>query len=364
MIYNFLRRKNSLKIFFLNIFLLIIPHLFFSQSSLEIYKSNYNGLKLVKINQSEAINQKYVLYSYFENKNEVRRTLYENGKIIKKWFYYYTGDYLSLEKEYNETELILESRYNNKRHKIKKEDYKNNKKIKVTTYEYNSDGLVEKETVYNLTNNQTIYITYRYDKAFQIKQIERKYIDGKFIFWDCFFNEKRIIQKEVYTLKDEVYTFWYNEGGQETKGLIVSIGDDGKEIKKKDWENFYSEKGKKIKKIENEYNVNRKKIIFYNDNFLETRIETYQKEIAVSIETFEYNKDNLVTLYQKIEGLTSDKTVYTYDEKKELVKTVHYTNDAIKKIVEYNSDKSRLETIFLRDKQIQVKYDKDGKIIE
>lgn len=360
MIYTFLKRKNLLIIFFLNF---VSSYLIFSQT-VEVYRSNYNGLKLVKITPVKAKEYKYVIYSFLEGAHEIKRILYEDNKPIKKWFYYYIGDYLSIEKVYNDNELIYEYRYDEKGHKIKKEEYKNNKKIRITTYSYNSDGLVESEIIYNLTNNQKIFINYKYDKYFQIKQIERKYSDDRFVFWDVFFNEKGIVQKEIYTLKDEIYTFWYNQGGQEIKGVISTIESDGIQKIKKEWENFYSEKGKKIKKIENDYNIDRKRIVYYNDNYQEIKIETYIKEKIASIEIYEYNKDNLVTLYQKTEELTVDKIIYSYDEKKELIKSVHYTNDVLKKIVEYNSDKSRVETIFLKDKQIQVKYDKDGKIIE
>ncbi|MBN2547072.1 MAG: hypothetical protein JXB50_14820 [Spirochaetes bacterium] len=364
MTYKYLIKNHILKIFLLNLFTLFLSLSLYSESVTEIYRSNYNGLKLVKIDRNQAKEYKFVLFSLITDKLEQRRVLYEGNKEVKRWLYYYLGNRLNQEKYYKENIIQAEYRYDDKGHKIKQEEYKDNNKIRITSYTYNSDGLVDTENIYNILSKQYISVKYRYDRFFQIKQIEKRYSDGSFIFWECFFSGKGIIQKEFYTLKNETYTFWYNENGQETRGEVTSLNELNQEDIKKEWTNQYNDKGKKTKKIENDYLIGRKIITLYNNNYQETRIETFKNDKIISIELFEYNEHNKVSVYEIIEDLTSSKTLYLYDDEKELIKTTHFTNDVLKKIVDYNKDGTRVETIHVKDKQVQVKYDKDGNIIE
>ncbi len=361
---RYLTKNHLLKIFLLNLLTFFISFPLYSETFTEIYRSNYNGLKLVKIDRNQAKEFKYVLYSMVTDKLEQRRILYEGNKEVKRWLYFYMGSELNQEKYYKDNQIQAEYRYDDKGHKIKQEEYKDSSKIRITTYTYNNDGLVDTENVYNVLNKQSISVKYRYDRYFQIKQIEKRFSEGTFIFWECFFSEKGIIRKEFYTLKNETYTFWYNENGQETKGEVTALNENNQDEIKKEWANQYNDKGKKTKKIENDYLIGRKLITLYNNNYLETRIETYKNDKMTSIELFEYNENNKVSTYELIEDLVSNKTLYLYDDEKNLLKTTHFTNDVLKKVVDYEKDGSRVESIYVKDKQVQVRYDKDGNIIE
>lgn len=355
---------NILKIFFLKIFLFILPFYLFSESKVEIFRSNSNGLALLKIRYSQRNEYKFILYEYYTDSVKTRKVLYADGVESKRWLYYYTDDYLSIEKYLKEQELREDYRYDSQGHKIKQTDYKSNKKIRITTYSYNKDGLVDVENIFNVLTGKNAIVKYRYDSAFRIKQIEKRFPDGRLIFWEAFFTDRGIIQKEFYTLEEERFTFWYNKKGQEIKGEVKQIGQ--KEEVKKEWENFYKKSGKKDKKIEKNYLLGRKILTWYNSNFKESRKEIYKDDIAESIEIFDYNEDNNITYYEIIKNLSSSKVLYNYDkeDKDRIVKSLHYEDDALKKIVNFKKDNSRTEVLYSkRNKKIIVEYDDNGKMI-
>src|SRR4030042_3874122 len=122
MTYKYLIKNHLLKIFLLNLLALFISFNLYSESFTEIYRSNYNGLKLVKIDKNQAKEYKFVLYSLITDKQEQQRILYEGNKKIKRWLYYYIGNDLNQEKYYKDNEIQAEYRYDDKGHKIKQEE--------------------------------------------------------------------------------------------------------------------------------------------------------------------------------------------------------------------------------------------------
>ncbi len=360
--------KNSLKIFFLNAVLFFIAFNLFSQNiTVDLYRSNTNGLMLLKIKEYEAKNYKYILKVYTQYNLLLKKVLFKENSEIKKWVYKYitSSNILNNEKYYKDKIIREEYFYDSEAHKTKQIDYKDGKKIKTTTYKYNKDGLVEIEKTFNELSKQTIIMKYKYDNNFKIKQIEKDYPDGRIVYWETFFTQKGIVTKEYYTLKLETFTFWYNENGQEFKGEVKKRTEDNTEDTIiKVWETFYTSKGKIDKKEEINFENNKKTITMYNDKMKERRIETYINNKIITIEQYEYNKNNKVTYYELIEDLELTKIHYQYDNEDNLIKTLHYINDNLKKIVTYNNDNSRTEIIFgIKNKNIIVEYDSKGEII-
>ncbi|MCK4796528.1 MAG: hypothetical protein KAT05_04060 [Spirochaetes bacterium] len=356
-----------MRTFFLSFCFFILPFYLNAALQKDIYRSNSNGLMLVKIEPSEIKDYKHILYVYLIDGTDdkiKKKVLLEDDKEIKRWLYYYTDNFLYHEKYYKQKEIKEAYRYDSDGHKIKQEEYKNNKKIRITTYQYNNDGLVDIERILNLLNKQTIFVRYRYDSDYRIKQIEKKYPDGRLVYWEAFFSDKGIIQKEFYTLKEERFTFWYNENGQEIKGEIKEITEEKEEKIKKEWITLYSDIGKKESKEENNYIIGKKIKTWYNSNYKETRVETYKNDEIFTIEMYDYNKNNKVTYYEKIKDLNSTKITYLYNENDNMIKSQHYQDDKLKKIITYNEDNSRNELLFGRyNKKILIEYDRNGKII-
>ena len=351
---------NLSKIFLLNILLFLNLNVY---AEVDFYQSNYNGLNL--LNQTTKKKYKFYIQVFSTNNKIQKKILYKDNQEIKRWIYYYNFDYISREEYYKDRQLKEEYRYDQNKHKIKQTEYKNGKPLKVITYTYNKDGLVDKESSLNLLTNQTIMMKYRYDSNFKIKQIEKLYPDGRLVFWESFFTAKGIIIKEYYTLKNEKFTFWYNENGQEIKGIVTEILDKDLEKTKKEWQTFYTKNGKIDKREENNYITDQKIITWYYPNYKEKRIERYKKNELVSIETYEYNDKNKVTLYKIIEDLDSTKYIYEYDKDGEtLIKKLLFKDDVLKKATIYNEDKTKIEILYnAENKRIMIEYDKNGKIV-
>ena len=168
--------------------------------------------------------------------------------------------------------------------------------------------------------------------------------------------------KEYYTLKNKIYTFYYNQDGQEIKGEILNK-DSNKIIK--EWENIYTKKGgKKEKKIEKNNETNEIKISYYNLDSMESKIEYYKKEILEKIEKFEYDNDKNLINYKLIDGLNIIEINYEYDDKKDLIKKITYDNNSLKKIENFNKDGTIDEVIVTKNGiKIFIKYDSNKNII-
>lgn len=332
-----------------------------NSQDIKIFRSNINGLSLVEIKSNEIKNYKYILKEFKTNGRLTKKTLFKDGKELKRWEYFYNDNLLYNEKYFKENIITEEYYYNQNRHKIRQLEYKNSSLIKDTSYSYNKDGLVEYEEITNTLNNQKTIVRYKYDNQFRIKQLEKKYPDGRIVYWEAFLSEKGIMAKEYYTLKDEMYVFYYNKEGQELKGEILNKTT-GK--LKKEWENFYTFGGKREKKIEKNIEINEIKITYYNFEALESKIEYYKDDILEKIEKFEYDKNKNLTNYKIIEGLNLKEIVYEYDNDKNLTKKVTYDNDSLKRIEVFNKD-GTIDEVLITSKKVRIltKYDKDGKII-
>ena len=364
MTYWILRRKNILRIFFLNIFIILFNLAITSQTSISYYRSNSNGLKLVKINYNQLTKFKYTLKVFLIGKKENRRILYKDNKETKRWEYYYKSGYLYYEKYYKNNKIKEDYNYDFAEHMIKKEEYKDNKKIRSITYKYNKDGLVDVERVVNHLNNSIFVIKYKYDTGFRIKQIEKKFSDGRLVYWEAFFDSKGIIQKEYYTLENERYTFWYNENGQEIKGEIVFLDKEEDNIKKS-WNTYYSKEGALERKEEINYLLDREIKTWFNTKNKELRKEIYKKGTLETIEVFDYDDKDRLIYYEFIEDLSSKKVTYKYDDNDNLIRTQHYEDDVLKKDVSFNiEDGTRIEILISKsNNKIMIKYDKNGKLI-
>ncbi len=359
-----LKNKIILRIFFLSIFIVIFNLSISAQSAMSYYRSNSNGLKLVKINFNQLNKYKYTLKVFSQGRLDSKKILYNGNKEIKRWEYFYKSGYLSYEKYYKNNEIREDYSYDFVGHMIRKGEYKEKNKIKDITYRYNSDGLVDVERVSNLINNSSFTVKYRYDSGFRIKQIEKKHSDGRIIYWEAFFNDKGIIQKEFYTLEDERYTFWYNETGQEIKGEIVLL-DKKEDNVKKAWKTFYTDKGNIDRKEEINFLLDREIKTWFNNKNKELRKEVYKKGTLETIDVFNYDTKNRLTFYENIEDLSSKKIIYKYDDNDNLIRTQHYENNELKKDVSFNiEDGTRIEILISKsNNKIMVKYGKDGKMI-
>ncbi|HOL57330.1 MAG TPA: hypothetical protein PLD75_07205 [Spirochaetota bacterium] len=350
---------NLLKKFLVSLFILFVIKI--NSQEIKLFRSNVNGLSLVEINPSEIKNYKYILKEFYKEGKITKKILLKDGKELKRWEYFYNDNILYNEKYFKENIIMEEYYYNPNRHKIRQLEYKNGSLIKEINYTYNKDGLVEYEEIINILNKQKTTIKYRYDNQFKIKQIERKYPDGRIVYWEAFLSEKGIMSKECYTLKDEVYIFYYNKDGQEVKGEILN-----KTSNKilKEWENFYTKGGKREKKIEKNNETDEIKIVYYNLEGLESRIEYYKDEILEKIEKFEYDENKNIINYQLVEGLNVTEIVYEYDKEKNLIKKASYDNNSLKKVENFNKDGS-IDEILITNKGVKIltRYDKDKKVI-
>lgn len=364
MIYCSLKKKNILKIFFLSIFILLLNLTVFSQTSISYYRSNSNGLKLVKIGSNQLKNYTYTLKVFSTGRIDNKRILYKSNKETKRWEYYYKSGYLYNEKYFKDNKIKEDYNYDFAGHMIKKAEFKDDKQIRNITYKYNSDGLVDVERVLNNLNNSVSIIKYKYDSGFRIKQIEKKLPDGRLVYWEAFFDNKGIIQKEYYTLENERYIFWYNENGQEIKGEIIFLDREEDNIKKI-WNTYYSEKGNLERKEETNFILDREIKTWYNTKNKELRKEVYKKGTLETIENFDYDDKDRLIYYEIIEDLSSKKVTYQYDDNDNIIRTKQYEDDELKKDISYNiEDGSRIEILISKsNNKIMIKYDKDNNII-
>jgi hypothetical protein len=360
---------------------LIVPRLYAEETEpqtievRQLYRSNANGLSLVPIEQDQRRDFKFVLdvrslQSGPEDDPLVlpkRKRLYEDGREIKRWDYIYSDSVLIREKYYKSGQIAEEYRYNSRGHKTTQIDYKNRKRIRTTSYQYNKNGLVDYEEVYNVLRKQVTKLFYKYDKNFRIKQIEKRYPDGRVVYWEAFFSQIGIILKEYYTLEDEIFTFLYDMNGQETGGEVKEItrqeNEETIETVKLEWENFYSETGKKERKVEQNYSLDKKIETWFNQNGNEIQIETSFGGSVESIEKFAYDDENRIVNYKKIEDLFLSEVDYEYDEKR-LVKRLEYENSDLKKITRFNEDGSRVEVLIAaNNRRIMIEYDAEDNIV-
>jgi hypothetical protein len=355
-----------LKKYFLSILIIIISvNFLYSANKRELYRSNLNGLSLIKIKQSQRKDFKFVLQVDSSGDLALAKTLYKTNQEIKRWNYTYIVGVISEEKYYKDRKIAEEYFYDNMGHKTHQTEYLNEKPFKNTTYFYNQDGLVEREEILNILTNQMTVVKYRYDKDFKIKQIEKTYSDSRTVYWEAFFNTKGIIIKEYYALKDEVFTFWYNEGGQELNGEVKNITSAGKEVIKLQWKNFYRKDGSREKKEEENILIGKNTYYWYNLNGKETKIETYYNNKIVSIETYDYNEKNKPVYYKEIHDLNLSEIMYKYDEDFDLVEEKYLEDGTVKKIIEYKKDGGKIISFYSRNKvSLITELDKDGKEIK
>jgi len=329
------------------------------------YRSNSNGLSLIKIQQNQSKNFKYILQVDQSGDMILSKVLHKDDKEIKKWSYEYQGLMLTTEKFYKEKKLKEEYFYDASKHKIKQIEYLNSKPFKISIFNYNKDGLVDREEILNSLNNQTTVVKYRYDKEFRIKQIEKKYPDGRVVYWESFFTPKGIIIKEYYALKDEVFTFYYANDGQELEGEVKNKLPDGKENIKIKWLVFYSSNGRRERKEEENFLINKKTKFWYGRNGKETKVEIYYKDKIFSIENYEYNEKNKVIYYKRIEDLNLLEIYYTYDAESNLVFEKEFQDSVLKKSTDYKKDGSKTVSYYSNNKaSLSIDYDKEGKIIK
>jgi len=356
---------NLLKRFLVNFFLIGVIFYLSAEEPLnrtEIFRSNSNGLSLVPIKEKDVKKYKYFLKVFISDNLTQKKVLYKDNKEFKKWEYKYFAQIKNEETYYKDGKIINIVFFDANGHKIKEEEYKNESKIKETQYAYNQEGLVELETVINLLNKQTTTIKYRYDSEYRIKQIEKNYPDGKVVYWESFLSGKGIMSKEYYTLKGEIYTFWYNENGQETNGEIRQTGEN--ETLKVEWNNTYTNKGIREKREETNYVLNKKINSWYNKDGKEIKIEIYIDNALETLEFYDYNKDKKIISYKIIKDLTETETRYDYDANGENDKTYYYENNRLKRFVQKNKDGSRTETLYSKNGvNVILNYDESANLI-
>jgi len=323
-------------------------------------------LALVKINLSQRNDYKFVLKVDLTGDIVLLKLLYKEKEESKRWEYsYIENNILESERYFKDNKLKEEYRYNRSGHKTKETVYLNNEPISITIFNYNKEGVVDKEEILNTISQKTTIVKYKYDKDFRIKQIEKSLPDNNTVFWEAFFNSKGIIIKEFYTLKDEIYTFYYNEDGQELKGEVMSRKDGENDKVKINWENFYASNGKRKRRVHNNFLIGKRVDTLYNKNFKEIRVETYYNDTIFSIEEYEYNDKNFVIYYKKIHDLNLIEEFYTYDDSQNRIETKIYLDKELKKDVFYNLDGSRKEIVYSKNKKgIAVFYNSDGKLLQ
>jgi len=336
-----------------------------SQKVIEYYRSNSNGLALVQIPESETKKYKFFLSQELVDKKLIKRQLFKDKKESKRWDYEYKNDKLNKERYFKDGEIKEEYRYDKNSLKIKQVDYLNGKIFRTTLFTYNSDGLIDKESITNNLTNGKTSVKYRYDSKFRIKQIEKIYPDNRVVYWESFFNEKGVILKEYYTLDNEIFVFYYNENGQELNGEVRQILKDGNTKIKIEWSITYSSKGKRVRKDETNYLIGKRIVSFYNKDGQESKVETYYNDELATIEEYEYqDKENgKVIHYKKIEDINMEEIFYKYNEEDEVVEERIVENKKTKKLVLRKEDGSYSEIIYTERGLYTINYSKDGKII-
>ncbi len=348
--------KSLVSIFFLFLVFAVNPE------KIEFYRSNYNGLLLLKIEQSEISKYKYVIKQILnEQNNPVSRQLFSDNKEVKNWFYNYNGEFLSEEVFQKEGLIAGRDYYDSKGHKILTEEYNNGEIIIKTRFGYNKDGLVSEENIENYKTGKTMTVLYKYDSDFRIKQIIKKFSDGKVVYWDSTFTNKGIITKEYYTMDNETYSFYYNGNGQEIKGEVFVINP-GKEPEKKIYWELSYEQGIKKKKEEINYQLDLKSITYYDKDGRDLRMDVFRDDVFDSSTYYRYDKEGNVAYKKEVKGLFIKEWFNRYVDNK-LSETLLMEN-RIKKKFEKFYPEGKTESIFMsKNKVLEIKYNKDNVII-
>lgn len=373
--------NGKFKIAFFLLFILTMP--LRPEVVEEYYRSNYNGLLLLKIDSKETGKYEYVIKDIHNDGLLVKRILYKGRKIEKQWDYFYTDKRLTEEIFYKNGKMEEQYFYDGEGHKINQREYRNGSVFKNISYTYNKDGLVEKEIIEDRYLGRTNQATYRYDNEFRIKQIIREMHDGKVIYWDAFFTGKGIVAKEYYTIGNENYIFYYSDDGQELKGEVIeeveveeaeaqteTVEKAEKKVKTEEkvklrWENKYSVDGKKIFKEEINYKLGKKIKTWYDPYGRESKNEFYTGEELVKIEERTYFENGNLASLKEIASLNVKEWKYKYNEDDAVIRTDYYENSKLKSKELKEKDGSR-EVIVYGANQINIfqKFDPSGNKIE
>ena len=264
--------------------LFVFAHGLHTQERTEIYRSNFNGLMLLKIEESQKKDYSFVLINESNGEKLLKKTLFEKEKEIKRWEYAYTlQDILREESYYRNDELTQRTIYNELGHKTLFIEFRDGKIAKNTRYEYNKDGLVALEEIDDQYLDRKNKVRYRYDEFFRIKQIVTELYDGRVMYWDSFFTPKGIISKEYYTLQDKKYIFYYNENGQETQGEVFVANKEGEDELFQSWSNTYASNGARAMKDEINVSTNVRSRIWYDENGREIKEEKSKNDEIILI---------------------------------------------------------------------------------
>jgi hypothetical protein len=313
---KFLKAENSLKEFLISLFLIFSVVFLTSNDIVEYYRSNYNGLLLLRIKESEINEFRYVTKNIVSGDKIIIKTLFDNNKEIKRWEYSYIDDRLREENFFQDFKLKEKHLYNSNGHKLNFIEYRDGNMMKNTSYEYNNDGLVSKEIINDIYLDRVNTVRYRYDEGYRIKQIITEMYDGRVVYWDSFFTVKGIIVKEYYTLDDKRYIFYYNSNGQEVKGEVILINDEEKVSLY--WENTYSSAGFRLLKDEINYINNRRIKTWYDNSGREIKEHIIADNKIISIKEREFDKDDRIIVEKEVVGLHIKQVNYHY--KKNFIK--------------------------------------------
>ena len=112
------------KKYFLSLFIFFLILNAHSQNRVEFYRSNSNGLALVKIDAKKKGDYKYILKIDLTGDTPLLKTLYKEENESKRWEYFYIEkNILETERYYKDRKLKEEYRYNNSGHKVKQSEF-------------------------------------------------------------------------------------------------------------------------------------------------------------------------------------------------------------------------------------------------
>ncbi|GGH01667.1 hypothetical protein GCM10007415_42230 [Parapedobacter pyrenivorans] len=236
-----------------------------------------------------------IVYIYDQSANLIEMQMLDSGnKLLRKEMYEYDSQGNKIvEQEEGGYKLVHQYDATGKKtvSEFSKEDY--------MSYEYNEDGLLEKEKHYrkHITNAKLLNtIVYKYNKARQlIEEYETDLTWGK--------SERRLYQ--------------YDERGNRIeKKWIKNIGDgDFEEI----WSATYDEKGNKLKEVLKADNRTYFEVYLYDENGRKIKTEQYESYLQRTVDkrtTFLYNnKDSLILKTEFNERGNISRDTIIYDEK-------------------------------------------------
>lgn len=355
--------RSLLKRFFLSIFFILSVFSLISSENikLEFYRSNYNGLMLLEIENNEISEYRYYLKVEYNENLISRKILYENNNEIKRWENRYNNKVISEEKYFLKKVMDTQTFFNKKGYKERVLEYNRGRLIRTTNYKYNSDDLVKEENIFDHILNEKEKISYTYDKDLRIKQIIKELDNGKMIYWDCLFTSKGIIYKEYYKSGNETFIFYYNLNGQELRGEVIENLDNNEVQQTSKWENIFIN-GRRVKRIDEDFTNNVKTISFFNTDELEEKREFYRNDNLTKTDYFKYNDDKNIVEHRIVEDL--NELIYQYQHRGgEIVSENIYENGKLIKKIQYNPDGSRTETITTSHGKITKSYDKNDNLI-